>query len=818
MPRIRRIQSSFNAGVLDPRLASRVDIKAYYAGAEKLDNAICIPQGGFSRRPGTQYLAETAKIITRVTGQTITAPNGGTTANANDDDLTTSLDTTTGLSTTNPYVIVHYDLGSAKTIEFADAISVQYGTGTPTGSLTDVYIQYSTDNITFTSVFGDEIILTGRRQPAVSARYWRLARLSSGDLGSNTIFLQEFNLWEETTISDTRLIPFSFNTEQNYMLVATDQNLAIYKDDNLLVNAKIPHTTTQLNAINWTQSADTLIITHKDVPPQRIVRDTSAEGLWTVDDVPITNYPQYDFSDSLSPAEIDEIQKVTLEPTWVGGGTDTFALTLDGEVTASIYHTNLTATTATNIQLALRALSNTSATGITVAYGGAANEYNVTFAGDDGGKDWDLMGIDVVVGTGSLSVSVTTEGADGSEDVWSEERGYPLTVAFFNGRMVFGGSRSRPQGLWLSVTNDFYNFDVGTGLPDEAIVGALDTDQVNEIRNIVPGRKLEIYTSGGEFIVPTAPATPENFAVIRQTKYGSAAVRPTSIDGSTLYIQRNGQGLRELIFSFAEDSHVSNSISQLSTHLINTPVDCDSVIGTETTETNYVYIVNTAGDVVVLNTLREQEINAWSGPWATTSGLFKRVGVVGFDTYFIVRRTINGADVNYLEKLDNTIYTDSALVIASHTGSTVVNLDYLEGETVKVKLGGAVQSDAVVSGGSITLDRAADAEAVEVGLGFNPLIKTMPVNDSFGDGPTLNREKRIVRCTINRYQSLGILVNGERIPDRQLDVDAFDAVPSPSDDVTEIYLHGWSKTAQVEITQTDPVPMTILALDLEVSA
>ena len=94
----------------------------------------------------------------------------------------------------------------------------------------------------------------------------------------------------------------------------------------------------------------------------------------------------------------------------------------------------------------------------------------------------------------------------------------------------------------------------------------------------------------------------------------------------------------------------------------------------------------------------------------------------------------------------------------------------------------------------------------------------MPVSDGFQDGPTLNREKRIVRCTINRYESLGIFVNGERISDRTLDLDTFDDVPQASSEIQEIYLHGWSQKAQVTITQVDPVPMTILALDLEVSA
>ncbi|MCK5236088.1 MAG: hypothetical protein KAR06_03800 [Deltaproteobacteria bacterium] len=703
MPRLRRVQSSFSAGVLDPRLAARIDIKAYYNGAETLDNAICIPHGGVARRPGLKYIDTINGLIVRETGQTITAPNGGTGANANDDDTSTELITTTNISTVNPYVVVRYDLGSAKTIKFADVVAMSLTTATNT----EFFIQYSLDDSVWTSV-GSALNLTTadytvRESPDVSARYWRVARIGSTDLTTDKATLAEFNLFvESSSISDMRLIPFSFNTEQTYMIVATDKNLAIYKDDVLLVDVRVQYTSAQLNEIYWTQTADTLIITHKNIPPQRILRDTTAEGLWVVDDVPLTNTPQFDF----------------------GGG---------------------------------------------------------------------------------------------AEDVWSATRGWPRTVTFFQGRMVFGGSLGRPQGIWLSVANSFYDFDVGTGQADEAIVGALDTDQVNEIRNVVPGRKLEVFTSGGEFIVPHSPATPENFSVIRQTSYGSANVRTASIDGATVYAQRSGQSIREFLHSFQEDASVSNSISQLSTHLIQTPIDIDAVIGSSNSENNYIFIVNTGGNVVVLNTLREQEINAWSGPW-TTEGTFKRVGVLDLETYFVAQRVINSVTVNYLEKLVETVYTDSALVIASHSSATVTGLDHLEGEVVRVKLGGAVQSDATVSSGSITLDRTPVAETLEVGLEFNPEIKTMPVSDGFKDGPTLNREKRIVRCTINRYESLGIFVNGERLPDRQLDSDTFDDVPSPSSEVTEIYLNGWSQTAQVTITQEDPVPMTILALDLEVSA
>ena len=704
MPRIRRLQSSFNAGVLDPRLAARIDVKAYYSGAEALDNAICIPQGGVARRPGLEYIDTCHNQITRVvSGITITTPNGGTGANANDEDESTYLLTTTNIGVINPYVVVHYDLGSAKEIHYVDVTLFSITTSTND----EFEVQYSTDNVSWTTAYQFDVSPTEasyRQDVEATARYWRIARIGTTDLGVERAKVAEFELWENGgAISEARLIPFSFNTEQTYLLVATDQNIQVYKDDVVIASIHIPHTSAQLPELNWTQSADTLILVHPDVAPLEVVRNTAAEGIWTTNNMAITNIPQYDYG-------------------------------------------------------------------------------------------------------------------SGAENVWSITRGWPRTVTFFQGRMVFGGSKSRPQGIWLSVANDFYNFDVGTALDDEAIVGTLDTDQVNEIRNVVPGRKLEIYTSGGEFVVPTSPATPSNFSVVRQTKFGSLPIQTASIDGSTLFAQRSGKGFREFLYSFSEDAHVSNSVSQLSTHLINTPVDLDAVAGASGTETNYVYLVNTDGTVVVLNTLREQEIAAWSGPWSTLNGNFKQVGVLDYDTYFIVRRTINGTDYNYVEKLNDSYYTDSGVQIASHSSATVTGLDHLEGETVKVKLGGAVQTDATVSSGSITLSRTPSAEAVEVGLHYAPTITTMPVSDGYQDGPTLNRDKRIVKVVLNRYQSLGIIVNGEKLPDRQLDADTFDAVPSPSDELTEIYLNGWSQNAQVTITQEDPVPMTILGIDLEVSA
>lgn len=55
---IHQFQSNLNRGELDPRLAARVDVEAYYSGLSSARNVQLIPQGGAKKRPGTRKLDE----------------------------------------------------------------------------------------------------------------------------------------------------------------------------------------------------------------------------------------------------------------------------------------------------------------------------------------------------------------------------------------------------------------------------------------------------------------------------------------------------------------------------------------------------------------------------------------------------------------------------------------------------------------------------------------------------------------------------------------------------------------------------------------
>ena len=50
--------SSFTGGELSPKLEGRVGLQKYREGLSELTNFVVLPQGGVTRRPGTEYLGE----------------------------------------------------------------------------------------------------------------------------------------------------------------------------------------------------------------------------------------------------------------------------------------------------------------------------------------------------------------------------------------------------------------------------------------------------------------------------------------------------------------------------------------------------------------------------------------------------------------------------------------------------------------------------------------------------------------------------------------------------------------------------------------
>jgi hypothetical protein len=193
------------------------------------------------------------------------------------------------------------------------------------------------------------------------------------------------------------------------------------------------------------------------------------------------------------------------------------------------------------------------------------------------------------------------------------------------------------------------------------------------------------------------------------------------------------------------------------------------------------------------------------------SDKFLNVAVDVETVYCVVKRSINGSDVYYVEAFNDDNTTDSAILFSGGTlpGSTSLSgLTHLEGETVKVIVDDAMQANKVVSSGAITLD-AVPSSYVEVGLDYTPKVKTLPVELKLPSGNTIAQKKRIVEATANVYLSQNLTVDGKDI--------AFTASSFFTGLKRRKPMLGFDRQGQITISQSQPLFFTLLGIEYKVS-
>lgn len=572
------------------------------------------------------------------------------------------------------------------------------------------------------------------------------------------------------TLSGTgRLLPFEFNTQQTYLIVLLDTQLLIYAQGSKIATLTAPWAQSDLYQISWTQSADTLLLSHPDYAPQALTRN--AGGTWVLSDWAF-------FAD---PSRGDAVQ----QPYYKFSGDDV-SLTPDGtsgtvNVTAS-ENLFLSGHEGTRLRIEGKEVLIDSVASPTVAACTVIEDLNSTNAT----TDW-------------------------KEQSFSPVRGYPVTAAFHQDRLVIGGSRDLPNRLWFSKSGDLWNFDLGTGLDDEAIEFGIFSDQINAIRAINSSRDLQVFTSGAEWQVSGSPLTPTTVQLSRQTRIGSPVARyvpPLDVDGATMFIARNGQELREFLYTDLEAAYQATDLALTARHLLKGAVDQSF-----NPDKRLLFVVRDDGKIAALTLYRTEKVSAWTQ--LETDGEVISVTTIGADSYILTKR----GNAYAIEVMDDDLYLDAALT--GESVSPTVNwsgLDHLNGLEVSVIADGIVQPSQTVSAGAITLSEA--ASTLTVGLPYTHVIEPLPpsVISQSGDG----RAVRLIEVIFRLEDTAALRVdvgNGlkdiplRNIEDLQLDQPA----QSISEDIPVRAL-GWRKDLSKplwKIEQSLPLPFTLLAVQTD---
>lgn len=830
MATTRFIQNTFTSGVLSPLIKGRTDIAQYYQGLEVGDDWVLLPQGGVKRRPGTQYIDLALPVLTRDT-TAATVPNGGTAGNINDDNDATLSATTVNISTLDPYVVAHIDLGAAVLIETVDVRGIFLTSLTSN----EFRVQWSDDNVTF---FNAAIVpLTGtasqnfrlKSGQSTAHRYWRLARIGSADLGTDKVTISGFSLYTRSaTLSEVKIKDFSVETDRHYLIALSDKACRIYsKASGLQVaDIKTPYTSAEVMDVRDVQSEQVMLLFHPDHAPQRII-NLGTDTDWSLDDVPFTNVPQFDYNDSLSPTPVNEVQVMTFTA-FVAG--DTFQIDVEGVLSKNITYAGDTtaderSATEENIRKNLQDMPTFGDTGIAVARTGAA-AYTVTISGEST-KAFELFTAFATSGTATKTVAITKSatGSPRAEDVWSSARGYPKTACFYDGRLVLGGTKSKPQSLFMSKAGSFYNFDIDDSDDDEAIFITISSRQLNNIVDVYPGRNLQIFTDGAEFTISGSPVTPSTVTVKAQTSHGSLNLEAKEIDGATLFIDRNGKSIKEYVYNFNEDAYIARDVSVLSPELINTPTDLAILGGTSSDDANWVFIVNADGQATVLNTLREQDIKGFTR-W-TTTGFITNVSVVDDELYMVNKRTINGVLGYYIERWSFNHRLDCSLKSTNVAPTDLVSgFTHFIGQSVSIVADNAVLPDRVVnSSGQLELSTSEEAHVnFEAGILFTPTLQAFPVATNVGSGINQTRIRKIVRMNLRVIDAYGVYIEGRPVPIRafgEASASPLDTAPVPKTGIIGDFYStaGFDRYDSMPIiTLPEPTSCTILSVEYEVES
>ena len=413
-------------------------------------------------------------------------------------------------------------------------------------------------------------------------------------------------------------------------------------------------------------------------------------------------------------------------------------------------------------------------------------------------------------GTVTRALSASGPTTDYEVQAWSWARGWPISICFHQDRLVVGGSRDLPNNLWMSKSSDFFNFDVGEGLDDQAINFPVLSDQVNAIRHISSGRHLQVFTSGAEWMVSGDPLTPTNIQVHRQTRIGSPVDRtlpPCDVDGATLFVSRSGSQIREFLYTDVEQAYQANDLTVLASHLLNHPVDMDF------DKTNrLLHVINADGRMATLTVYRDESVNAWT--MQTTVGRFKSVATVGDEVFVLIERPVG----YFIEVFDRHLHVDSGLLGTSATPTGHWSgIGHLEGQWVAVVADGVYVGGLQVLGGAVNLAQA--ARTVQLGFWFTHVIEPLPPAAPDGS-PLLSRLRPI--AIYLQLQDTGALCldvgKGKNFFPLPTTAASAGAMPTFSG-VKRISVNGWRRGTEAlwRIEQEVPLPFTLLAVQLDIS-
>ena len=667
----------------------------------------------------------------------------------------------------------------------------------------------------------------------------------------------------------SRIIPFIFSNDEMAVFVLSNNRLDVYDSDGESVELNITTncnwTTAQLFELNYAQFGDTVFISHRNNPIVKIVRGSASS--FSVDlfafeideDVVVsgaykTHTPFYKYADStvtvtLSTASTGTGRTITASANvWTNSYVGHY-LKVDGSQIKITGYTNATVITGTIIEAVaggagphfdweeeLISIAHGYPQAVTfhdnrLWFGGIRDKPAGVIASQVGG----YFNFDIGTGLAAEAIDVTVTGdrinevrhlvssrnlqlfTDGGEyfvPTSSDTSAVTPSNIIFMRQTPYGCSRAKPiifdgatiyaQKNGKSIREYLYS-DVQTAYASTSI-SILASQLINSPKDMT-------MTTGSS-------TRPEQFAFFTNTDGTLAlfhSVRAEKIAGWTLWSTRSDDeftsitSLNENLFCVVKRNLESSTVYTLEKF-----ADDDSL----TLDCSAITTLNQQGAPKV-NGASQSGSSLNVDGYTSAPNQNDIISIAGNSTEYTIQ-TVNATASGYTLVLNQALAAspaDNAVITIvqgrlhnspAHLTSTVV---YAVDGTM------ALGEFTTTSSDTITFNEAHEA-GVKIGFNYTPILETMPVDKEVRDGPLTGEIKRISRAVVDVADTLNVSLqaadkSAKSLIIRQVNFNVAQSVAAVTGK-KEFYFLGYDREPTVKITQTEPLPLKVLGIAIEI--
>lgn len=754
---------SFAGGELTPEMFGRLDLSKFQTGLQQAENFIILPHGPAARRPGFRFNLEAKVSSQRV--RLIPFVFSATQAVV--------------IEFGDSYCRFHTESGTV--LEAAQSINA--ATQTNPGNFALTAHGYSNGDWLFLS-------MTGVGMQELNGRFLVVANATVNNF--------ELTDTDGTPIDTSASIAFTGGTVARVYTLAS------------------PYTPSQLFDIHYAQDSDVLTLTMQGMAARELRR--SGPTSWAFSTV--------SFAPTIAAPTGQVATPTTATPTGlVAQGYVITAVAADG-----ITESAASGSAATSNNLSISGNFNTISWS---AVTGAVRYYVYKYRGGVAGFIGQTTTLSLVDDNILPDTSVTPP--ESAITLNDSAGNYPTAVTHFERRRWFAGTANKPQTVWATRNGTLSNLTSSVpNREDDGMEFRIAAQQQNAIRHLMPLTDLVALTVGGEFRIfaDGGPAvSPSTISLKPQGFTGASNVQPAFAKSAVLYVQAQGSRINELNYEpGGTGAFRSDDVSLLATHLVDGYTIAE--LAFQRGAQPVLWAVRSDGVLLGMTYVPDQKVFAWHQHSMAAGGIVESCAVIPESNsdvlYIVVRRTVDGVSRRYIERLsprffsaqEDAFFVDSGLTYDGAAETIIRGLWHLEGQTVSILADGAVMPEQVVTEGTITLDTA--ASVVHVGLGYRSRLKTLPLAletvQAVGQGVPKNVNEVYIRVS----QS-SLLEAGPTFDDLRENQARAVSVPydSPPPLITgEIVLSldpEWSADGSVCIQQDKPLPLTVVAMALDVA-